>query len=262
MSYLSQLAARTLNQLPSLQPRLPARFEPARREMQADAPAPLEYATFTPSVSSIQAATVAPAQVAPAPPHVAVADSPAPPAAAPVPHPTLNAGPMHTTLVYPAEPRAEAKSEQIATPPPAALIERNTATQIIERDAQMIGTNTTIEQHVLIERDAPTVSTNTTIEQHALIEQLALIAHERILAPMPNAIPEAHMRAPRVAPQVTPYVPPAPAYAPPPEPAPVIQVSIGRIEVRAVHTPAASTPPAPAPRPGLSLDDYLRGGRS
>jgi hypothetical protein len=135
-------------------------------------------------------------------------------------------------------------------------------TPIIERAAPTLGTNTTIAQHTLIERAAPTASTNTTIEQHTLIEQRALIEHEHILAPMPNATPEAHMRAPRVAPQVTPYVPPAPAYAPPPEPAPVIQVSIGRIEVRAVHTPVASAPPAPVPRPGLSLDEYLRGGRS
>jgi hypothetical protein len=260
MSYLSQLAARTLNQLPSMQPRLPARFESARREVQPEATAPLEYATFTSSAPAIPRAVAAstPKLIAREMPPSPAADAPSP-AAAPPPHPWLDAAPTHTTLVIQPEPRAEAKSELTA---PAAPIERNTVTHMIERDGPTASTNTTIEQHTLIERDGPTASTNTTIEQHTLIEQRTLIEHEGILAPMPNTTPEARMRAPRVAPQVMPYVPPAPAYSMPPQPAPVIKVSIGRIEVRAVHTPTASAPPAPAAKPSLSLDDYLRGGRS
>jgi hypothetical protein len=45
-----------------------------------------------------------------------------------------------------------------------------------------------------------------------------------------------------------------------PESAPLVRVHIGRIEVRAVEPkpkPAAARKPAP-PRPGLSLDDYLK----
>lgn len=43
--------------------------------------------------------------------------------------------------------------------------------------------------------------------------------------------------------------------------APVIRVTIGRIEVRAVHQPAAAPKSAkPAPRK-LSLDEYLKGGK-
>ena len=49
---------------------------------------------------------------------------------------------------------------------------------------------------------------------------------------------------------------PAPEAAPA---APVIQVTIGRVEVRAVMAPPS--PPRPAPRPRLSLDDYLRQSR-
>ncbi len=43
------------------------------------------------------------------------------------------------------------------------------------------------------------------------------------------------------------------------EAAPVIRISIGRVEVRAVMPTAPAPRPAPArPRPGLSLDDYLK----
>ncbi len=61
---------------------------------------------------------------------------------------------------------------------------------------------------------------------------------------------------------VQPRVAPAPLRvqpAAPSEPAPIIRVSIGRIEVRAVMPPAL--PPAPRatpPPPSLSLDDYLK----
>jgi len=41
-------------------------------------------------------------------------------------------------------------------------------------------------------------------------------------------------------------------------PAPAIQVSIGRVEVRAIFPePAVRSAPAPRSRPTLSLDDYL-----
>ena len=43
------------------------------------------------------------------------------------------------------------------------------------------------------------------------------------------------------------------------ESAPVIRISIGRVEVRAVMPTAPAPRPAPTrPRPGLSLDDYLK----
>ncbi len=80
--------------------------------------------------------------------------------------------------------------------------------------------------------------------------------------------PDTSSAPPQTRPQATPLVP-VEARRPPLEPrlfesptppqAPAIRVTIGRIEVRAVH------PPAPAPRkeegpqaPGLSLDEYLK----
>jgi hypothetical protein len=38
-----------------------------------------------------------------------------------------------------------------------------------------------------------------------------------------------------------------------------VQVTIGRVEVRAVFAPAPEPAPAPPPAPTMSLEDYLRG---
>ena len=37
-----------------------------------------------------------------------------------------------------------------------------------------------------------------------------------------------------------------------------VQVTIGRVEVRAIFTPSAPQPPRPRPVPTLSLDEYLK----
>ena len=42
---------------------------------------------------------------------------------------------------------------------------------------------------------------------------------------------------------------------------PIIRVTIGRIEVRAIHQPAAAPKSAKAAPPKLSLDEYLKGGK-
>jgi hypothetical protein len=61
-----------------------------------------------------------------------------------------------------------------------------------------------------------------------------------------------------VQPQISPMpesVTPAPAVGP--EPAPTIQVTIGRVEVRATPAPATSRKPATEPAV-MSLEEYLR----
>lgn len=246
MNYLSQLAARTLNQLPSLQPRLPSRFEAPRHETPVEAPAPVEYATFTASAPSMamRAAAPTPTPIALETPRVVPADAPATHAVAPTLRPTLEPTPVNTTLVYQVETGRAVESDRDAPISPPTVIEH------------------TIMTHV-IEHDSPTIISNlNTAEQTTIVEQPTLIERERVLAPTLLAPVEARAHAPRVASRVTPYVPPAPESVLMPEPAPVVHVSIGRIEVRAVHAPAPSAPPPKStPSPSLSLDDYLRGVR-
>ena len=84
------------------------------------------------------------------------------------------------------------------------------------------------------------------------------VERERTQEPRPAAI----IAQPRVRPAQR--VEPAPP--PPVEPSPTIQVTIGRVEVRATQ-PQVSTPKKQRPRPPvMSLDEYLRqrdqGGRS
>jgi hypothetical protein len=79
---------------------------------------------------------------------------------------------------------------------------------------------------------------------------------------MPAAAAVLSQAAPHVQ---TPGVTPAPApgqHAPPAaQPAPVIEITIGRVEVRAVRSPSTAQSPSPARAaqpPRLSLDEYLR----
>jgi hypothetical protein len=246
MTYLTQLAARTLNQLPVVQPRLPSRFESVQREALTDAPAPLEYATFTPGTPSITAgaAPFTPTPIAPEPLHVSTMDLPSTHEIAPTPGPTLDTAPANATPVYQEATRRVADNDRVAPGPPATVVEHDPMTHGIERDAGMIISSNTITEHT------------TTIERHTLIER------ERIAAPTLVAPAEAHAHVPRIAPSVTPYVSPAPERIATPEPTPVIHVSIGRIEVRAIHTPAPTPGAPPASKHTLlSLDEYLRGAR-
>jgi hypothetical protein len=68
---------------------------------------------------------------------------------------------------------------------------------------------------------------------------------------------------PAPAPLLAPSLPTPDKPAPPPAAAePVIQVTIGRVEVRAAAPPASPPPPRPAPAPPrMTLDEYLRARR-
>ncbi len=242
MTYLHHLAARTLNQLPVVQPRLPSRFESVRREAAAEPVVPLEYATFTPSPPSIRAGAAAPASppLTAEPARTIEPNLPVAHEVTSAPQPAWAAAPINPTVVLPTEIQRAAEADRVASRPPTEVVEHNTVTQVIEHDTETIITHHTSTEH-------------TTLDQRTLIERERSAAPTVIAAPPP----------PRFAPQVTPYVPPAPERASLPEPAPIIQVSIGRIEVRAVQTPSSAPSAAPAPQHKvLSLDDYLHGVRT
>lgn len=246
MTYLRHLAARTLNQLPAVQPRLPSRFETARRAAGDDTPVSPDYAAFTPTPPSITAGAASFTSAPPTESRSAPEHTPAPPtihASTVTLPPVMKDQPVGARHVHPDENLRAEKTDRDAPPPPAPVIAHNTVTHLIERAADTIVLNPTLIDHT------------TTLEARTLIER------ERIASP---AAAPVETPAPRRAPMVTPYAPP-PAQPPAaaPEPAPTIHVSIGRIEVRAVHAPATTPDPAPAPRHRvLSLDEYLRGVRT
>lgn len=79
-------------------------------------------------------------------------------------------------------------------------------------------------------------------------------SHMPVIVVAPRVVPATALVQTRVTPAPPPVQPVAPS-----GPAPIIRVSIGRIEVRAVMPPVL--PPAPRatpPPPSLSLDDYLK----
>ncbi len=263
MSYLNHLAARALQQLPTVQPRLPSRFETPHRESDPGAREPIAYATFTPSSPAARNA-------------LPRADAPA--VQSPLAPPGDQRGSIHR-----AEPRLEREVQHFVEPivehdviSMPSTAPREVSPQEVKQpallptaDRMMAQLPVVIEQHrhSVIEPQPLSVSAATPkpietraareeIREHTrLIEHLTLERSSTVSAPT-------EPRAASAMPKVAAYVPPVVEREPAPEAAPIIQVSIGRIEVRAVPAPAVPTPaPATASRPALSLDDYLQGVR-
>jgi len=220
--YLTNLAARSLESVPALQPRLRSRFEPAE---QADAASP-----FTAAPPEIERETSA--SIAAQPHRVATADRDAQPDSPP---PTI-AEPKKIEASAP--PAAQKNNDETPHQPEPTPREQTAQTVIRER---------TVISEVVHRREPRPRSIQTRaaeIEPHPS-------ASEQVTAPSPViALPpvtplfedrgEDHFTREGKQPSV---------------PAPTIQVTIGRIEVRA--TPPPSSPKPRATRATLSLDDYL-----
>jgi hypothetical protein len=262
--FLTNLAARTIA-APSLRPRSRMRFEPA-----ADGEPPLSVVQND-AVPRRIAATEPPASAEPAPtvsrPEPAV--SPAPAASEPVqatpapPRAALSARdsvpevetrvvrePVIDTRVL-REPSAarERVVEQVTQTEVERVIERREVPVAIERTPAAVPPASTRphrhdEQPPVLLREEIVREEKTPIEAEPARDRL----HERVV--VRRATPAPPERAPgRRQPPVTPASDAAKAE-------PVIQVSIGRIEVRASTPPAA---PRPEPRRSsvMTIDDYV-----
>ena len=256
MSYLNHLAARILGQLPTLQPRLLARFEASQRDSDRGAREPIAYATFTPSTPARYDAT----------PRVDQPVVQSPLAAQRAANPAVESR-LEREVHHIVEPRLE--REVIQAPISMA---RETHPPVVDQpsspptpDRVVAQPPVVIEQHTQTLIEPPPESGSQPIEtqvtreeireQTRLIEQLTTERSITVSAPR-------EARGVPLAPRVTAYVPPEIERAPAPEAAPIVHVSIGRIEVRAV--PAPQTPPptqTTTPQPALSLADYLHGVR-
>ncbi|MDT4331503.1 hypothetical protein ACQE3E_13830 [Methylomonas sp. MED-D] len=261
--FLGQLAALTLHQIEALPPRLPGRFE-------ADSSEPFAADPFDPPTQPLPPEpTLGPAIREPIPtiPNTAVGRDdavgqrapnfdppfswqPQTPAEQPAAQPLL-------TPVAPAIPPLSSRREIPAEPRTPTNSGTNVAAPAVEREM------TRIEERVSI-----------------------LTQHERVLSREVTPVSEAagRQRQPESEPlkpmnplvaELKPIVPALTGFKdaatqqladarPEPTPAPTIQVTIGRIEIRATQTSEKS---AAKPRPAqatMSLDDYLKqrdGGR-
>jgi hypothetical protein len=275
--FLTNLAARALHTAPVVQPRLASRFEPppaGERFFQDDSFAG-EAESFSESATPAAAPTT-------------VADS------ALQMRTRAKRGDLDAAHVKPLPPRGEPAANEsrraLARASSHAPSPRETNTE----STSTIVVKTVIERPAPIDRVPHSIADESSKSPNpglpAVPAPVADIEHERQplrdafqveSTPFPDpprpAEPVARSDTKTAAGReivVTPRVTPAPVSSPPvarrdraPEPAPVVHVTIGRIEVRAVTASATALPAAPRPAaksPVLSLDDYLRernGGR-
>ena len=231
--FLTRLASRALEQAPVVRPRTPSLFEPPAGGMENASPSELEATATIPTPTQIHESQASPA--APRQSEVLqrkeAGSSPA----------TIAANAIPTRQRVAAQPaKAPPQASEVASPP------KPTAAQ----------TAPSLTEASLPAPPAPPIESTRAVLSGPPATRTDLSAVRPLVSSPPDSIE----------PTGTMVNPPS-AIRPPPgtsDEGPVIRVSIGRIDVRAVPPPvtASVTPrPKPAPRTALvSLDDYLRRG--
>jgi hypothetical protein len=275
--YLAHLAARALNVPPPVRPRHASLFEPVPAAGSWDAPAegshesearrPVSATSASLTIAAeagtgvLQATTVPQPAVPELPPpkRPVAAEARLVPSPPPRPEPAAGerAPAMRMSPVVPASPTARERIEDRRGDD--------------EREALVQGDRDPAPR---TRRDDPPVSarhelrawSRRTDERLSKLEESRPHPHVAVLD-QTKRIPDPGTRVlhPVVTAASRPRTGPDPVVGPSPPP-PVIQVTIGRVEVRAV----APAPPPPrrkpaAPRPGVTLEEYLvqrRGGRT
>jgi hypothetical protein len=164
-------------------------------------------------------------------------------------------------------PEEPVKPSVIAAPKPQTLTPERTIETIVEK---------TIEREVIKEQatEEPAIKEIQTFT-HPHPQPQTLHRDEGKPAPQPPKVEVKHLPAPKEAPPIKPLVPKSPIRSQPTPPkmravsradskrpatppAPVINVTIGRVEVRATAPMPTKAQTARPAGPKLSLDDYLR----
>ncbi|HZS09157.1 MAG TPA: hypothetical protein VFD58_30260 [Blastocatellia bacterium] len=243
--YLTNLAARSFDPAPMLQPRLRSRFEPAERsdalpfappEIEAELSAPVAARPASTPRHDGSGATRLPASVTT--PDDAAFERVAITANAP--------------STMPERQPAIRQPESAPTTLPASLRTAADAGQNSGPDSHPSVTIVSHERTVIKEAFRDTEPEPPPIQTRAVATELPLPERESPVTPATPSVV--------VQPRVTPLFEDRPAREEKQSaaPAPTIQVTIGRIEVRAVQ-PRPSPSRARQTPPSLSLEDYLRG---
>jgi hypothetical protein len=252
---ISNVLARSLGSLPTIQPRLPSMFEPYRRtagpsSMHAEAAfetasevEQVAVPTF-PEARPVSLGRKSPPysqRLAPATEHRTTVHDAVPASApnSPIPGPDDWQESHQPLQEYSAKLRMPAKETTDELPEPKQPIHRERRTEEMVRVVQ------TKRYLAVEENESPQGHIAARIAEHAASANPSPVHSERITAPPlhTRGSVEGLDQAPRITDN-------------PSEPA--IQVTIGKVEVRAIFPePSRPAPPAPS-RPTLSLDNYLQ----
>jgi hypothetical protein len=295
-NYLDHLIARSLNQAETVQPRLPSLFEPLPWAVGQNqlSDISLEQPDVTVASEETELAERSPFQMPKLQP--AQLRSPPPTDRLTSTVDRLSPTPAEkTSLVPPASPFLPSPPPTVLPSPPLASEEIQShsspllspSTTSTELEATPSGNSpktaalpaiqpAVVQQQIIVERveqplpiwqqqeilpiqPMPPVELPPHEPQPPLNQAIAPTLAETTIAATQPPIPRSPTAA-VVQPQITPSRQPVIATTEPvkpPQPTPTIQVTIGRIEVRA--TPAAPVQPKPRPAsPAMSLDEYLR----
>jgi hypothetical protein len=245
--YLSYVAARSLNLTTVVQPRLASLFEP------------LPNSIHTPDLPSELVETSAIERIAEsAEPPSSKTTVPSPTVALPPPSPLTNAPVSATSL--PSTPPTSTPTPSVITPstsgpsPPAAealapkMAASNSfppATEISRSYQEPVEYASLVQPQPAIVHLSATQSSRLTIspsEPKSSLEPRSLVPTRPVIQPPIAALPKPPFSPPVVKPSTP----------------PTIQVSIGRIDVRAIATPTPPRRTSTPSQPKLSLEEYLR----
>lgn len=251
--FFSRLLDRAFERAPVLERRRPSAFEPA-----AELPPTAE----PPHVAGAQAPVIwpAPAAASAPPPRPAVTE-PQPPRAPAAPLPVTSRASAERAPAPAAARRPDPQPSPPSAPRPAAAsgplpapdLRSSPAASARAPDAPPRTTNTPLPVSA---KPAPAAEPARPWQQAAQAVVRTLAGDARV----PRAAPVASSGAIQSPPPATRRAMRAAARPAPPPAAPPVQVTIGRIEVRAIAGTSATAPvrATRAAAPRLSLDDYLR----
>jgi hypothetical protein len=247
--YLGNLIARTVSPAVAVRPQLPSLFEPAPVTRETVSWPEFEQESFVEQ-----------------PPVTGPSEKLAPvPLSIPTPRQSVLRGPQETVPeISPAKKILEARQESEPVPP-ASSISESVQPRIFPRAAPTLhkdgpsdstGRRSDIIKSPLL--DAVASASNAVNAREETGRSQPAVALKPFVMPEP---PERELPARSDVQAVVPTIRPLPPIAPLPAataiPAPTINVTIGRVEVRAVPPPAQQRA-KPKPASVLSLEDYLR----
>lgn len=251
-TFLRRLLERSLASTATVQPRLASRFEfvpnPARLSeltIETVAAAPAASAPL-PSVTDFAAPSAAPH------PEIAKSAAPVPPLAGPLPaaHPPAFPASPPPVAAIPPPP-----ASQPITPPPAAppLTESSVRSAREKFSLPPPSPSTLLIERVTerIREIHPVSGNGSSVSTAAAVSSGPAVAVASAPPPAPRE---------RIVPPLSPSTSPSPTSFGPPSAGPVVRVTIGRVDIRAI---APAAPPAvratpPPQRPLIPLETYLK----
>lgn len=277
-SYLDNLVARQLPETAVIQPRPISLFEPWPGTASISPPPAIgeeETAVSSPSIHPLPRPQTPriPSPTVPAAPQPALPTltPPAPQPASPSPLP-----PTPTLRPASSEPAPPPQKQPPVNDAPAAIQPSPPRQPVLAPPAPVNVTPTSLHHRA---EPPPAKETHPPVIIREQITRLKQVVESPApsIPPLVETVreqpiqPSPPVKAAIRPEQIKPFIPAngrpsnhQPPVTPPPEPAPTIQITIGRIEVRATPPPPAKVEQKQPRTPVLSLDDYLRqrnGGR-